>query len=276
MKNILFLFGLLIFFSACEEKMVIIPEFVPIESGKVVLVEELTGVRCPNCPAGSARLASILSLYPDNMVVVGVHGTDLTKPLDESKFDFRNQDAIDLENFLKPYLGKPAAYFNRVFFDELEGDWGNSFNGQWEGYFERELEKPQVLELTITKTYDPLTRLLEITVGALALEDLNGEFKLTIMLTEGEIEDAQDDQNTIIEEYIHEHVLREIITNFDGDQFADKLEKNKPVAKTYTYTIPTDENGLWNDEHIEVVAFIANTEGSSEEVLQAAKTYLKD
>jgi hypothetical protein len=276
MKNILFLFGLIIFFSACEEKMVVIPEFVPIQSGKVVLVEELTGVRCPNCPAGSERLASIMSLYPDNMITIGVHGTDLTKPLEESKYDFRNDDAIALENFLKPYLGKPAAYFNRVQFDELGGDWGNSFNGQWQGYLERELEKQQVMELTITKSYDPTTRLLEITVGALALEDLNGEFKVTIMLTESEIEDAQDDQNTIIEEYTHDHVLRKIITNFDGDQFADKLEKNIPFTKPYTYTVPVDETGLWNDDHIEVVAFIANAEGDSEEILQAAQTHLKD
>ncbi|MDF1694420.1 MAG: Omp28-related outer membrane protein [Saprospiraceae bacterium] len=276
MKNILCLIGLIIFFGACEEKMVVIPVFDPIQSGRVILVEELTGVRCPNCPAGSERLSSIATLYPDNIVIVGVHGTDLTKPLDESKYDFRNQDAIDLENFLKPYLGKPAAYFNRVFFDELEGDWGNSFNGQWQGYFERELEKPQVLELSITKSYDPETRALDITVGALALEDLSGEFKVTIMLTESEIVDAQDDQNTIIEEYTHKHVLREIITNYDGDQFASILEQGKPVSKQYTYTVPEDDTGLWNDDHIEVVAFIANTEGESEEVLQAGQTHLKD
>ena len=276
MKNILILFSLLILFSACEEKMVEIPMFKPPTTGKVVLVEELTGVRCPNCPAGSARLAAILELFPDNMIVVGIHGTDLTKPLDESKYDFRSDAAIELENFLKPYLGKPAAYFNRIFFDELGGDWGNSFNGQWQGYVERELEKPQVMELSITKSYNPETRLLQLTIGALALEELNGEFKLTIMLTEGEIEDAQDDQNTVIDDYIHDHVLREIITNFDGDAFASKLEPGKIVKQIYNYTIPEDDNGLWNDDHIEVVAFIANAEGTSEEILQAAQTHLKD
>ena len=276
MKNILFLIGLVFLISACEERPVVIPEFEPIQSGRVVLVEELTGVRCPNCPAGSERLNSIETQYPDNIVIVGIHGTDLTKPLAESKYDFRNQDAIDLENFLKPYLGKPAAYFNRVFYDELQGDWGNSFNGQWQGYFERELEKPQTLELSITKSYDPETRVLDITVGALALEDLTGDFKVTIMLTENDIIDAQDDQNTIIDDYKHKHVLREIITNFDGDQFAITLERNKPFTKSYTFTIPQDETDLWNDDNMEVIAFIANTEGESEEVLQAAIANLKD
>lgn len=276
MKNIIILLSVILLFSACEEKMVIIPPPPDIDSGKVVLVEELTGVRCPNCPAGSERLAAILTLFPDNIVLVGIHGTDLTKPLSESKYDFRSDASIELENFLKPYLGKPAAYFNRVYFDELEGDWGNSFNGQWQGYIEDELEKPQTLEVFIVKTYDPVTRLLEMTISAKALEDLNGEFKLSIMLTEGKIIDAQDDQNTVIEEYEHNHVLRDIITNVEGDFFTDSFEKDKFITKDYSYTIPVDEDGLWNDDHIEVVAFIANTEGESEEVLQAAQTHLKD
>lgn len=276
MKNFSFLLCLVFLITACQETPVVIPEFEPIQSGRVVLVEELTGVRCPNCPAGSERLNSIETQYPNNIVIVGIHGTDLTKPLAESKYDFRNQDAIDLENFLKPYLGKPAAYFNRVFYDELQGDWGNSFNGQWQGYFERELEKPQTLELSITKSYDPETRVLDITVGALALEDLSGDFKVTIMLTENNIIDAQDDQNTIIDDYKHKHVLREIITNFDGDQFAVTLERNRPFTKSYTYTVPKDDTDLWNDDNMEVIAFIANTEGETEEVLQAALATLKD
>ncbi len=276
MKNIIILFSLIIFCSACEERMVEIPVFVPPTTGKVVLVEELTGVKCPNCPAGSERLAAILELFPENLVVIGIHGGILTEPLSESRYDFRNEDSEELDNFLQPYLGKPSAYFNRVQFEEWGEIWGNPANGQWQGYVERELEKPQVMELSITRTYDPATRLLELNIAALALEDLDGEFKLTIMLTESEIEDAQDNQNAIIEDYIHNHVLRDIVTNFNGDAFADRLEKNKVVSRKYNYTIPENDGGLWNDDHIEVVAFIANTEGESEEVLQAAQTHLKD
>ncbi len=276
MKNILILFGLIIFFSACEEKMVEIPMFKPPVTGKVLLVEELTGVACPNCPAGSARLAAILELFPDNLVVVGIHGGILTKPLDKSKYDFRTEDSESLDAFLQPYLGKPSAYFNRIRYEEWGEIWGNPVNGQWQGYVERELEKPQVLELTINKSYDPVTRVLDMTIGVLPLVDMSGEFKLTIMLTENGIVDAQDDQSTVIEEYVHDHVLREVITNFDGDAFANQLEENKVEFTQYSYTIPEDDSGLWNDDHIEVVAFIANTEGESEEVLQAAHTHLKD
>ena len=274
MKNLLILFGLIILFSACEEQMVMIPFDPPTVSGKVVLVEELTGVKCPNCPAGSARLESILTKYPKNVVVVGIHGRLLTEPLKESAYDFRNPDSEALDEYLKPYLGKPSAYINRtVFSDEY---WGNPVIGQWESIVEDELEKPQITELSIVKNYDPTTRVLEVDVTAFPLETVSGEYKLTIMLTESEIVDAQEDPMTIIEDYVHHHVLRDVITKFDGDAFANTLEESVLITKRYTYTIPEDDTGWWNDDHIEVVAFLTNTEGESEEVLQAAKTYLKD
>ena len=118
--------------------------------------------------------------------------------------------------------------------------------------------------------------MVDVTIGISPLEDLTGEFKLTIMLTEGKIVDAQDDQNVIILDYEHNHVLRDIITNFDGDIIASELLVGSPISRSYTYTIPDDGSGLWNEEHIEVVAFIANTEGESEEVLQAIQTHLVD
>lgn len=276
MKNIFILFSLIVFFSACEEKAIEIPVFVPPATGKVVLVEELTGASCPNCPAGSERLASMLQRFPDNLVVVGIHGGFLSEPLPISKYDLRSDAGVFLDQFLQDYIGKPSAYFNRIKYEEWGELWGNPVPGQWEGYVEEELDRPQLLEMSIAKSYNPDTRILDVTVGAVALEDLQGEFKLTIMLTESEIVDAQDDINKVIEDYVHNHVLRDIITNFDGDAFADKLEKDKSVTKRYTYTIPSDEGGLWNDDHIEVVAFVANTEGESEEVLQATQTHLKD
>lgn len=267
---------MIFFFSACEEKMVVIPEFDPPVTGKVVLAEELTGVSCPNCPAGSARLEGMLQSFPDNLIVVGIHGGFLSEPLSISKYDLRSEAGVHLDQFLKEYIGKPSAYFNRIKYEEWGQIWGNPVPDQWQGYVEDELDRPQVLEISIAKSYNQETRVLDVTVGAVSLEDLEGEFKLTIMLTESGIVDAQDNVSEVIEEYEHNHVLRDIITNFEGDAFADKLVKDISVTKNYTYTIPVDAQGLWNDDHIEVVAFIANTEGESEEVLQAAQTHLKD
>lgn len=273
-KFLFFAFIVALFFTACEEKPVVIPEFTIQETGRVVLVEELTGVKCPNCPAGSARLKEAQTLAPDNVVIVAVHGIDLAEPLEQSLFDFRNEDAADLENFLKPFLGKPAAYFNRNQFEDLNGDWGHSFNGQWISLVAEELERPQVMNLSIIKEYDVQNRQINIKVSALPLEDLLGEFKMTIMLTESKIIDAQDDQRSIIEDYEHNFVLREIITNFDGDFVSNDLPANELLTRDYTFTVPEDVE--WELDNLAIVAFIANTEGESEEILQAAETSLLD
>lgn len=278
MKNIIYLLVVVFLMVSCEEKMVVIPEFVSIDTGKVVYVEELTGVMCPNCPAGSARLESIQDLYPDNVVIVAIHGIDLAKPLDESQYDFRNEDAASLEVFLKDWLGKPSAYFNRERFEELdaEGLWGHPASGQWQSYVEQELEKQQVMDVSITKSFDPTTRVLDVTVEVIPFEDMVGEFKLSIMLTESRIIDAQDDQNQVIQDYEHNHVLRDVITRFDGDAFASQMTKGQLETKTYTYTVPEDDTDLWKPENMEIIAFIANAEGESEEVLQATQEYLMD
>lgn len=275
MKNILVVFVISILFFGCEEIPVVIPEFEPITSGRVVLVEELTGVECSNCPAGAARLASIQADYPDNVVVVGIHGILLAKPLPDSKYDFRNEDATELE----AWLGnppKPSAVVNRVRFEELFGDWSILLTSQWKGFIEQELEKEQEINLGITKEYDSETRELTITVSAIPLVDLSGDYKITVLLTEGEIIDPQLDPSTTIVDYEHNHVLREVITNTTGDFFANELEKNVSESKTYIFTLPDDGDGLWNPEHLEIVSFIANTEGVKEEVIQAAQVHVVD
>jgi len=275
MKNILIIFALSFLFFSCEEVPVKIPEFQPITSGKVVLVEELTGVSCSNCPAGAARLASIQELYPDNVVVVGIHGILLAEPLPESKYDFRNDDAVELESWLGN-LPKPSAVVNRIRFEELFGGWGILVTNQWQTFIEKELEKDQVINLGIAKTYNADTRELEITVNALPLVDLSGDFKVTVLLTEGEIIDPQLDPNTTIQEYEHNHVLREVITEVTGDFFANELVKNELTSKTYKFTLPDDGDGLWNPEHLEIVSFIADTEGVNEDVLQAVQVHVVD
>ena len=109
MRTYQLLFCLLaaVLWSSCTEEGVMIPPFEEPDSKRVVLLEDLTGVQCPNCPKGAAAIEDILTKLPNNVVAVGVHGTFLTKPLPESKYDFRNPKSIALEEFLKPFWVSP-------------------------------------------------------------------------------------------------------------------------------------------------------------------------
>ncbi|MEM9546916.1 MAG: Omp28-related outer membrane protein [Bacteroidota bacterium] len=273
-------FGILfltLFIGCGEEEVLIPPPPPPPVTGKVVLVEKLTGVECAHCPRGDERLASILkNNFPDNMVVVGIHGNLLTEPLEESLYDFRNQDARELEEFLKPFVGKPAAYINRRVFEGNEGFWGNSITGQWQTLIQNELETPQLIELRVAKTFDPVTATLKFNAGVQALEAMQGDYYITIMLLEDNIVDAQLNIDKIEDEYEHNHVLRETITHFRGDFFTDSFEENENKTIEYSYTFSETQQTDWEQQNMTIVAFIANREGSSEEIIQATSTRLMD
>ena len=52
-------------------------------------MEELTGVRCPNCPDGHQEVESILSNNPGRVLAVAVHTPFLGQPFPgELKFNY--------------------------------------------------------------------------------------------------------------------------------------------------------------------------------------------
>ncbi len=272
MQKYLLSIGLLITISlsSCTEEGVVIPPFEEPDSKRVVLLEDLTGVQCPNCPKGAAAIEDILTKLPNNVVAVGIHGNFLTKPLPESKYDFRNPKAIALEEFLKPFLGKPSALINRKYFqDELYT--AVDAPELWQSYVEKELKAQHVMDLTLVKTYDAVSRQFSVTVNATPLIDESGTYKISLYVTESGIVDPQENQGTIIEDYEHNHVLRDMLTAATGDEFSSTLVKNKTITRTYVYTVPAN----FNDAKMELVAMVSRANGDDKSVLQAAATKIK-
>ena len=260
---------LLFLATSCTEKPVIIPDFVAPESDRVVLLEELTGVRCPNCPSGAAKVEDLLHLYEGQLVVMAVHGDFDTEPLAESRFDFRTDESRALEDYLKPFYGKPSAAINRV----INEDGEQSIIGvdTWSGYIEDELAKQHQLDLQLTTDYNEATREVKINVGLLPLTDLTGNYNLSVAITESHIIDAQLNQTTVIPDYEHMHVFRKMLTDIKGDLLASgTLEKNEVINRSFSYVLPTHES-VWLAENCSVIAFVTEIEGNSKEVLQAVE-----
>lgn len=266
MKKYSFLFLAFLLFG-CTEVPVEIPDFEVPATNRVVLIEDLTGVRCPNCPKGSKAIEDILTKFNGKVTAVGIHGNFLTKPLDgniKSKYDFRNPKAIQLEEFLKPFLGKPSVQINRRFF---EGELYTSvdFIDQWQSYVEEELLRPQEMELILGKFYDEATRKLELNVVASPLISETGSFRISVYVTESHIIDPQETNNAIIENYEHNHVLRDMLTAASGDIFTTNLEANTILSKSYSYTIPAE----FNADNMEIVVMVNRDKPSDKSVLQA-------
>ena len=104
-KKILLFSFLTLAISACTE----IAPVVPTLGDRKVLVEEFTGVRCVNCPAGASELDNLRGIYGDRLVVVSIHTGDFSTPYSDSKFDFRTPEGTALEKNLGAPLGYPTA-----------------------------------------------------------------------------------------------------------------------------------------------------------------------
>ena len=59
---------------------------------KKVLIEEFTGVRCVNCPQGSAEIENLLSIHGDKLVAISIHAGFFAPPYPESLYDLRTPD----------------------------------------------------------------------------------------------------------------------------------------------------------------------------------------
>jgi thiol-disulfide isomerase/thioredoxin len=261
------IFIIALIFASCTEQDVLVPPFVAPESDRVVLIEELTGVRCPNCPSGAAMLDDLSSLYEGKIVIMAVHGDFDTEPLPGSKFDFRTEETRALENYLKPFYGKPSIAVNRV---EIDDELAFIGINRWAGIIEEELAKPHKMNIELNTQFDLATRKLKIDVGCLPLVDMIGNFNLTVAVTESNIVDPQVNQTVVIPDFTHNRVLRKILTNYKGDQISNSFTAHHIVNKSFEYTLPVQE-GLWIPQNCEVIAFVNQIDGNKKEVLQAAK-----
>ncbi len=273
-NNIIWILFLTIYIGVgCNEKMVVIPEFVPPTTDRVVLIEELTGASCPNCPAGTAAVEQILENFPDNVVAVAVHGDFLAKPVTgESQYDFRSEEGKNLEDYLRPWLGKPAAAINRVQFDDHPSELSVSISGLWQSLVQDELDKAHVMSIFVGSDYNPVSREVDVTVSINPLVDLTGDFRLSVMLTQSHIIDAQLNSAEVIPDFEHNHVLRKILTAFNGNPLPSTLAKDDIIARSFTYVLPEEDlGGPYIPENMHVVASVANVAGDSKEVYQAAE-----
>lgn len=274
MKRILLpLVAFAICFAACEEEPVPIPDF---SSGKRrVLVEELTGVKCPACPNGTRELVRLQGIFgKDSLIVVSIHAAgNFSVPFTNPPgLDFRFPQAQELANLLGAPDGYPAAAINRrKVAPNATSLYVLPFTS-WAGIIGGEFQKTYGLDLLLENNFNPATRQLDMKVTLGANDPLPGENRLTLLITQDSIVNPQIDGATTIPEYVHRHVLRHIVTSPSGDPIAEALNAGTVLEKTYSFTLPAD----WVAEHCSVVAYVHHGGDPDREVLQAVESHVVD
>lgn len=271
-KNIFILLFSLSVIISCEEDPVVIPDFVPPVSDRVILIEEFTGADCGPCPAGAAEIEDLLVQFPNNLISVGIHAGSLARPVSGSKHDYKIEKGQNIYSELGA-LATPMAAISRVKFESPTRE--AQFN-PWKPYITEVLENSPFAKakIDLESNFDNQSRNLSITANIEPQVNLSGDIRLTLMIVQEHIEDAQNVNGTIEEDYIHRHVLLDVITEWNGDNIANNLSEGETFDYTYNYTIPEEDQGKWNTNDISLIGFVAIVGSDTKEILQADKIFL--
>lgn len=257
--------------TGCFEQQRVIEPFVP-SGNRVVLIEEFTGKGCTNCPKGSRELENLLTQFPNNLVAVSLHAGFFANPAQfpVGIYDFRTDEGEFLINYLSQPIGYPSGVVNRT---PVSGDMQQGLN-QWASSITAAIQVPPAIELSIVRTFDPATRQLVVTVNGIGKESLTGEIRLSIMITESGIVDAQDDLEAggIVDDYVHKHVLRDMLTPAAGATLFNSIT----TGQTFSETHSTILDPTWVPEHMEIIAFVSLVNGTDIPVLQATSEHLTE
>ena len=259
---------------ACDDKMAEFTLAKPEPGLKNVLVEEFTGARCPNCPQGAQELENLKTLYGDQLIIISIHAGDFVFPYPESSFDFRTPEGDALLQILGNPIGYPSAVINRVKpdgqnqFQQFSSKWGSSIDHAFQSTLPADLEQ--------NVDYDPEVRNLQITITILPLVDIDQTLRLSVVIVENNIIDYQADRadpDGIVPTYVHNHVLRKMLSEVQGDDLGAQHTAFSGFEKKYMFTLPP-ETSWWKDEDLKVITFLSLHNGESKEVVQAVESPL--
>ena len=206
---------------------------------KHAVLEDYTGVRCGFCPDGHARAQALIDQYGDNVVVLGVNAGSYAAP------------SSGWANFTTPYgpafisLAKPSGYpngsVNRVKYAPAGTSGTSMSRGAWKSAAEAVMTENSPVNIGAKATFNSSTRELTIKVDAYYTADGNGANKLNIALLQSGMVANQSGGG---QNYVHKHVLRDLITGQWGDDIpAENTTAGSSYSKTFTYTVPADFNG---------------------------------
>jgi hypothetical protein len=243
-------------------------------AAKNVLIEEFTGVQCPNCPSGHVLEAGIEAQYPGRISGAALHPTNSLG----SPFPFSLQNLEDpLSTSLYSYLGvqgpdaEPCAAIDRQIFSGQPGIL--MLRDYWTASVATELALTPLVNLVLTDIYNPANRQVTVVLQVHYTQDVSQPNNITITLTEDSVITAQLNGANIDTFYVHNNVLRTILTGTDGDNVAYNPNVTLVAGRVVQLVYQTTLNTLWNPGNMHITAFV-HEHALSQVVYQAAKIKL--
>jgi hypothetical protein len=229
-------------------------------AGKIVVGEEGTGTWCQWCPRGAVFMDLFANQYEGFWAGIAVHNGD---PMVVADYDAGIGTLIS---------GYPGALVDRL---------GNVDPSQMSSDFFTRLQTAPKGVLTNGATWDPTTRVLNISVSTEMLQATTGAYKVACVLTEDDVTGSGNGYNQSnsyaggnngtmggyeslpnpvpAAQMVYDHVARAIAPSFTGQ--TGVIAATTAVGDTYTanfiFTLPT----TWDETQMHIVGMLINPQG---------------
>ena len=229
-------------------------------AGKIVVGEEATGTWCQWCPRGAVFMDLFANQYEGFWAGIAVHNGD---PMVVADYDAGIGTLIG---------GYPSAVVDRL---------GDVDPSQMSSDFFTRLQTAPKGVLTNGATYDPSTRLLNISVSTEMLQATNGSYKVACALTEDGVTGTGAGYNQAnayaggnngvmggyeslpssvpASQMVYDHVARAIAPSFTGQ--TGVIAATTAVGNTYTanfsFTLPAN----WDETQMHIVGMLIDPQG---------------
>lgn len=247
MKQLFTLFMLLLGMGA-----IVAQNYVSTEpQNKNAILEEFTGVSCPNCPEGHVVMAGILEANPGRAFCVAYHpsNSSYTSPY-PGEPDFRREYPNAF--YSTPYCGTsrfmPSSFINRV----VVGGERLQSRANWSGMADNIMAQASPANMGMATSYNMANQTISITVEIYFTDDVTDDVHLYVMLSENNLVSTQSGAGA---NYVHKHTFREAFVAQWGDPITEPTTQGNLVTWTYDY----DASGSgYIVSNCEVLAFIEN------------------
>ena len=224
-------------------------------TNKVVILEEFTGVNCPNCPSGHQVATDLLTDYPGRVIVQAYHpsNSSFTTP-GAGQPDFRRTYLDDF--YQSSYIGSrfmPSALVNRR-------EWGspaekNTSRTLWDQYAQTIMAETSPVNVGVVSVYDAQTNTITVDVEVYYTSDVsNGNTIYVHLLEDGIIADQSGSGGG--PNYEHKHMFREHLnTSTWGDPITSSTTTGSLFTTQYTFDLNTAQDPI-DITKAKVVAFV--------------------
>ncbi|MEO8588453.1 MAG: Omp28-related outer membrane protein [Flavobacteriales bacterium] len=245
----------------------------PVGEGVIrrVLIEDFTGHLCNNCPGATQTALQLQAVYPEALIVVGIHVINFAAPqapIGDGIYDtdFRTPAGNDYASqFGVSFL--PTGMVSRKEFNSsvLQDD------DAWSSDVSDILGEPADFDVWFSQLeHNATANTVTAEVKVAVINPVIGDHNLTIYLVEDHVTDWQLNSQATppdVPDYDHRHVLR---TNLNGSWGVPAVTGSAEAGDTLTFTY-TDfpVNPDWNPANCALVGYVYNT--ASYEVMQVAE-----